>query len=472
MTITIFGVLVALIGGILMLRASMLTMLVFVMMTTLLGGSAAFYLSTGSSVLPSIEAVLLLTIRCIMPTHRPNGALRTALDANLPLLLFVIYGVAGALVLPIIFAGAMDVAPLRPVFTPDPFATIPLSFTPQNLTSAGYLFTTMLGAVCAFVAVQSRGAEARVARAGAVVGITHATLGFVGIAATGTPLTAVFDFFRNALYNQVDQEIGGLARMNGIFAEASNFAAYGFVYFVFATEMWLRGIDRRWTGSASLVLVLALVVSTSTTAYVGLAGYAAILLLRKILFPGTIPLTNLVAIMLGVLCAAVAILSLFVVRPESLKIVDLVYRMMVVNKSESESALVRIMWAKQGIEAFWISGGLGVGVGSFRSSSLGTAILGSMGVIGVATFAAQTLRVLKPLKQSTYLRTGDARIDVGAAATWTVVAMSIPSFVSAPSPDPGLNWGLMVGIALGLRRVSGTQHFSGNFEKKELLATG
>ena len=74
-----------------------------------------------------------------------------------------------------------------------------------------------------------------------------------------------------------------------------------------------------------------------------------------------------------------------------------------------------------------------------------------MGVIGIATYLAQLLRVFQPLRQSTYMPSGDSRIDVGVAASWTVIAMTIPAFVSAPSPDPGLNWGLIVGIALGLR---------------------
>jgi hypothetical protein len=451
MSITIFGVLVALIGGYLMLRASALAMLLFVMLTTLLGGSAAFYLGNGSSVLPSIEAVLLLAARCVMPSYRPTGALRSALDANLPLLLFTTYGICGALILPFLFAGSMDVAPLRPIFTPDPFATAPLGFTPQNLTSAGYLFTTATGAICAFAVVQVPGAEFRIVRVATIIAFIHAALGFLGIFLAGTPAIEILQFFRNGNYNQVNQEIGGLARMNGIFAEASAFTGYGFIYFVFCTELWLRNIKIPWLGASSLFLLAALIVSTSSTAYVGLGGYVVLLMVRQMLFPGTFGFSKLVGVSGGVAIVFVLGLVLLATRPEYLELVELVYRAMIVNKSDSESALVRLLWVRQGIEAFWVSGGLGVGIGSFRSSSLGTAILGSMGLIGVATYAAQMLRVIQPFRQSTYVTTGNSRIDVGVAAAWTVIAMSIPSFVSAPSPDPGLNWGLLVGIALGLR---------------------
>ncbi len=453
MTITIFGALVALLGGYIMLRASTLAMMLFVMLATLMGGSAAFQLATGSSVLPSIEAVLLLAIRCVMPSRQPAGSIRTALGANLPLVFFTLYGMVGAIILPFIFSGAVDVAPLRPVPTPDPFATVPLRFTPQNLTAAGYLFTTMLGAIGAYLAVQSAGAEYRVARIVAIIGLTHATLGFLGIFAAGTPFAELFDFFRNALYNQVKQDLGGFARMNGIMAEPSSFAGYGVIYFAFNMELWLRNIDRRMTGPAAMLLLAALVVSTSTTAYIGIAGYGLLLLLRQLFVPSTITLSKLLIFIAGSLAAVTGLGLLALMQPQTFLFIGKVYQSMIVNKSESESALVRIMWARQGIEAFWVSGGLGVGVGSFRSSSLGTAILGSMGIVGVATYVMHTLRVLKPLRRSTFVATGDARTDVGAAAGWAVIAMSIPAFVAAPSPDPGLNWGLLGGIALGLRAL-------------------
>ena len=453
MTITIFGALVGLLGGYIMLRASTLAMMLFVMLATLMGGSAAFQLATGSSVLPSIEAVLLLAIRCVMPSRRPAGSIRTALGANLPLVFFTLYGMVGAIILPFIFSGAVDVAPLRPVPTPDPFATVPLRFTPQNLTAAGYLFTTMLGAIGAYLAVQSAGAEYRVARIVAIIGLTHATLGFLGIFAAGTPFAEIFDFFRNALYNQVKQDLGGFARMNGIMAEPSSFAGYGVIYFAFNMELWLRNIDRRMTGPAAMLLLAALVVSTSTTAYIGIAGYGLLLLLRQLFVPSTITLSKLLIFIAGLLAAVTGLGLLALMQPQTFLFIEKVYQSMIVNKSESESALVRIMWARQGIEAFWVSGGLGVGVGSFRSSSLGTAILGSMGIVGVATYVMHTLRVLKPLRRSTFVATGDARTDVGAAAGWAVIAMSIPAFVAAPSPDPGLNWGLLGGIALGLRAL-------------------
>jgi hypothetical protein len=108
----------------------------------------------------------------------------------------------------------------------------------------------------------------------------------------------------------------------------------------------------------------------------------------------------------------------------------------------------------QGVHAFAASGGLGIGAGSFRSSSILTAILGSGGVIAVVAFVMYVARVFRPLDRRTWRPAGEPMVDVARAAGWAALAMLIPASVSAPSPDPGLLWGLITGTALGLRRAA------------------
>ncbi len=59
-----------------------------------------------------------------------------------------------------------------------------------------------------------------------------------------------------------------------------------------------------------------------------------------------------------------------------------VFNDMIWRKAESVSGRQRAFWAGQSVSAFLQSFGLGVGPGSFRSSSLLTAVLGATGVIG------------------------------------------------------------------------------------------
>ena len=63
--------------------------------------------------------------------------------------------------------------------------------------------------------------------------------------------------------------------------------------------------------------------------------------------------------------------------------------------------------------------GLGIGPGSFRSSSLLAAILGSMGLIGLVCFAVHLWRVLQPGRLSTWGEDADVGLSLGGAAAST-----------------------------------------------------
>ncbi|MEJ0022943.1 MAG: hypothetical protein WDN76_05520 [Alphaproteobacteria bacterium] len=93
------------------------------------------------------------------------------------------------------------------------------------------------------------------------------------------------DVFRNGLYAQLDQSTAGLRRVAGIFPEASVYAAYGFMLLVFNVELWLRGILPRWSGTGAVAMATILLISTSSSAYIGLASYAIVLLTRLGLVP-------------------------------------------------------------------------------------------------------------------------------------------------------------------------------------------
>ena len=110
----------------------------------------------------------------------------------------------------------------------------------------------------------------------------------------------------------------------------------------------------------------------------------------------------------------------------------------------------------QGLHAFLASYGLGIGAGSFRSSSLFMAMLGSLGVVGVVSFLGHLTRVFKPLRASTYTNPKDERSAAGSAASWTVISMMIPASIGAASPDPGVTFAIIGGLALEWRRRRST----------------
>jgi hypothetical protein len=101
--------------------------------------------------------------------------------------------------------------------------------------------------------------------------------------------------------------------------------------------------------------------------------------------------------------------------------------------------------------AFRYSWGLGVGPGSFRSSSVITAIIGSVGVVGTVAFFAYVIQVFKPFAKSTYFEIRSATEGIGVAAGWAAIIGLIPAAVQAPSSDPGLSFAVLCGLSLALR---------------------
>jgi hypothetical protein len=290
-------------------------------------------------------------------------------------------------------------------------------------------------------------------RVGVVIAITHALLGFFSIFAAGTPLDVIVEFFRNGHYAQLDQSIEGLSRMNGIWPEASGFAAFGGTWLIFMTELWLRDVRPRATGFAAALLGFALLVSTSSTAYVTLTGYTAVLVLRTIIVPRSMRFNKALTLLFAVFFAVVAVLAMVTFSATFFDKFAKIIATMTVNKTESSSGIQRLFWAKQGFDAFMVSAGLGIGAGSFRSSSLITAIIGSTGVIGITMFLAHLARAFMPWRGSTYYADTHGSTAVGAAAAWTCVLMLMPAAVSSPTPDPGVVWAMFTGLAMGLRNA-------------------
>jgi hypothetical protein len=453
---THFGVLVAGVALLLLWRSSIIAMLQMVFLFSLMGGAAAITLPSlgGSTVQPAILALGFLFLKCILPGPGQAKKFEFAAKDLFFLAVFILYGVAGAMILPRIFADAISVTPMRPIPNGYIYAAFPLNFSSQNITAAIYLLATLIAAICGHVAAQSERSEIVIARTAATVAATHALLGLSGVIFSGTQWTSVLKFFRNGFYAQLDQSFDGLVRMNGIWPEPSVFAAYGFAWLVFTTELWLRDVEPRWTGRSTLILAFALLISTSATAYIGLAAHSLIIGLRILLFPGSVSARKALVFLSAGMTGLAAILALLAFSPEAATgLADLVSKF-TVDKASSASALQRSFWAKQGVEAFWASGGLGIGPGSFRSSSIVTAIIGATGLIGSTAILMQLIRVFKPHYRSSYLRVDDKRLATGVAASWATVIMLIPATFSSAAADPGFIWGMFCGFSLALRQTS------------------
>lgn len=451
---TYFGGIVLIIGLWFLRRGSLMMLLCAMLAFGIFEASAAVVLPmlSDSSIPPARMMLGFLLLGVLLQVRNQASLVGEALAANTALVVFCVYGLIGALLLPHIFAGQINVVPMRPVGLRSLLDSFPLSFSSQNITTGVYLIGTAMTAVAAYIAARSSADVAVLVKTCVLIATIHATAGLVGVALGGTAWDQVVDLIRNGSYSQVRQLAGGFGRINGFMAEPSAFARFGFVWLTFATELWLRDVSPRRTGPAALFLALTLMLSLSSTAYIALAGYAAILGLRLAAFPAYARAEKVVPLALVALGGAIGVLAMIVFNPALVADLTAILERLTVNKSRSVSGEQRLFWAMQGFEAFRLSWGLGIGAGSFRSSSIATAILGSMGVIGVVSFIVYLLQLFNIPRPDRSDEDFRMRCEVAAAAAWTVTIAMIPAMIIQGSPDPGMEFAALAGASLGLRR--------------------
>lgn len=445
---TLFGLVTCAIGLWLYWRGTAMHLLCGMLALGLFESSAAIVLPalSGSSVPPPRLMLVFLLAKVAKELRGRRSLLVETLSANAALLIFAAYGVLSAFTLPHLFAGQIHVVPLRPAGLRHLTDTFPLFFSPQNITTAFYIAGTGIAAGCAYVAARLGDVQLLVKSCVAIT-LAHATTGILGVALAGTPWDAVVDFVRNGSYSQLNQSTDTFARIAGFMAEPSNFARFGTVWLIFSLELWLRRVSPRGTGIAALTMLAVLAVSTSSTAYVGLAAYAAILAFRFLALPRYLTFDRVLTMGLSLLAGSVAVFAIALFSQPVMDAFTGMLDQMTVQKAGSSSGQQRLFWAMQGVDAFVASGGLGIGAGSFRSSSLIMAVIGSMGVIGTASFLAACATLLLPRKpQQDALRS-----NVSEAAAWAAVAGLVPAMVMQGSPDPGMEFAALSGASLALR---------------------
>lgn len=453
MELTFIGVIQLLIGLAIVLAGSLRQAFAFLLFSGLFGGGAAIALPAlgGSSIPPIHFACLFVYLRILAPRGGFAGMLPAAVHANRWLVVYTLYGIASAVIAPRLFAGQIDVFPMRGDHLAGLFSKTPLGPTPQNITASIYLLGTLVIAIAAYIVCSFRGGVAAIISGVIAVGWLDIMLAVVTTAAADTPLKAFFDLFRNGGYAQLEQAHGGFPRITGFFPEASTFATFSFAYFVVNAELWYRSVRPLATGSLALALAITLFVSTSSTAYLGLGAYLAFFTLRLLAMPDLAQGGRARELALALLGIMVLAACLFLAAPTLLTGISEMVRDMTWGKSASSSAQQRLFWAMQGWDAFRASYGLGTGPGSFRSSSLVMAIIGCMGVIGLVSFVAYAVQVFQPARRSSYAPAADPGHTVGGAFAAAAMIVLVPLSVSSPSVDFGANFAFFAGAALALR---------------------
>ena len=449
MEIQITGVLALAIGLFFVFKGSSFAISAFIPSTLLATCAALVVPALGTATVQPAHLLLgFLTISIFMDRMAlaPIVETLTFPREGFWLLATAIYGVAGAFLLPRLFAGAAQVNAIGAGQFGPSFIKVPLGPTSGNITQSIYF----AGDVVCFIACYGfvRTAERMMIVVNAmlaycVLNVVFAALDLITFWAGAGYL---LDFIRNSTYVMHNEAVVyGLKRIVGSFTEASAFAYATIGCFGFTLRLWLAGMRPAMTLTLTLCSALLLILSTSTTAYVGLPLvllYAFALSIKAALGGRVTPggLAFLVFTpLLGVLLVILVLLN-----ADAAAYIKSLLDVLVFDKTYSDSGLDRGSWNAAAMDAFNATWGLGAGIGSVRASSFALAVAANLGAIGAVCYGAFLCLMLfgKPKQKL------NSRVDsVREAARTACIALLIAASLSGALIDLGLPFFVLAALA-------------------------
>jgi hypothetical protein len=338
--------------------------------------------------IPQACCGVFLVCKILFSKGQLSRAFDAAIDpARLGLLFaFLVLALFSAYEMPRLFAHMVEVIPTNPEVG---WATM-LEPTSANISQSAYM-TLSVGIALVF-ALSGENASFRhhYMRALWVGTLVLIATGLADITLTTAGLAGLLEPFRNA-YAQLNNVEGPVLgkRVVGLTSEAS---VYGMFCVAAAANLaFLRPcfanvhLRNYLLPLTILGLLIMVVVSTSSSAYVGAAVFAmvyAVNWLRRAFTPDAPAREGLKWEAIFGILAAVVILAVFTLVPNAMDPVTNTIDEIVFKKSQTSSYIDRNMWTSVALNAFFATHGLGVGLGSVRTSNWFVNILSSTGVIG------------------------------------------------------------------------------------------
>jgi hypothetical protein len=370
---------------------------VFQLLLCLFGATAALELTAlgGAPVLPAVAFLPILLARAW--SERSHLWPRRLPRAGVLLLMTVGWGVISALVLPRLLAGSVAVRIFDRTGGTDGAITVLLRPVSGNITQSAYAVLDVMVFFAMRVLLVRAGRMKTFANAVLLVAAVNCGAAAIGLAEYYAGFPRILEPLRNANYTVFDTyEVGGVARVQGTFPEASMFAMFTLPLLAFTSNLWLSGAFSPHSGVLALCSLFLLLISTSGTAYVGLAAYLVIVsiqLAARLFTTGTVP--RLRALVVGAMLAILVVGILLVVSPRPLEYVVKFFDTAVLRKLSSASGVDRAMANRIAWNDFVETHGLGVGLGSARASSFVLVLLSNLGVVGLLTFVGFLIDVLR-----------------------------------------------------------------------------
>jgi len=389
MSIEPIGIFVICIGLICLLLGNAATAIALTI-ASVFGSAAALFIGA-ANVQPGHVMLGFLAIG-MMTRRQEAKAFVQALSPGEPgfwLALLVIYGVAGAYFYPRLMGGSTQIIPLGTTIY-DPGSTVPLVPGSSNITQSVYMVGNLFCfAMTASVASRPSG-FATIVTGLLGYAVFNTLFALLDITTFASGLQDLLGFMRNARYTlHTDDQIAGMKRIVGSFTEASSFARSCLGVLGFVGTLWLAGYRPLLTGLLALTSAVLVVLSTSST---GLVGAPVILFL--LYATGVMLCTQQVApryALIATVMVPLLVLASGLVVAIDVDLFNTVYNyvdLVVLGKADSDSGVTRHSWNVVALQNFLDSGGLGVGLGTVRTSSLLVSLVASVGIPGTFFYAA------------------------------------------------------------------------------------
>ena len=440
---SIYGILILLLA----LTVSGNGMVYLAIIATLFGATAAAYATAlgGANITPAVMVQMFVAWRVL----RKEGVMgflepMTFLKPGFWLMLLTIWAAVSAAVMPRFFQGQFM------VFSTDRDSgaqgLLPIGPVSLNATQGMYAAIGLFAFVAMRVTLQRPGAYQLVGKAILWLAGLNVFAALLDLGQYHLGLPPILDYLKNGNYSLLGGEVAGLMRIKGTFPETSAFSQFTLTLLAFTHTLWINKVHTKWSGALSVLSLGLLMISTSGTAYVGLAVCFAIAFSFSIWYfmqhgdMGKYKVYIWLAV-LGVIGGAAVLLFV----PSALDAVTDYFGVVIGKKVASDSGVARFSMNARALDNFVDTFGLGTGVGSNRASSFALVLLSNMGWVGVLFFGLFLWQVLMG-KGRTSLPSAEAAVVLGARHA--VLANLIAACISASVYDLGVMFYIMAAAAV------------------------
>ena len=400
------------------------------------------------AMVPGSLFILYVVTQYLLGMRYPGEGL--VLRTALPLLLLLGYALLSVVLLPSTFEGKIMVAPQK--LDPSGDIYVPLAFNAGNVTQSLYLTMNVgMAAVVALFVTRAAISYRSILSAYLLSGYVAVGIAFWQFASrvAGVPFPSDV-LYSNSGWAIVEQAFGTVPRIQGSFSEPAGLAFYLSGLCFCCLWLCVRGYRLMRPELLLALAILAMVLSTSTTGLVSLGGGLPLVLLFAARKGDVKALGRSASTVAGLAVAgALALAPVLILKPD---LVDSVNAVMAetLSKTDSESYEARSLADQMALATVEETGGLGVGWGSFRSSSLVPGLLANAGVFGLAMVVWMIARLSRLASRAAVAsrgHPGQVLVDGFSAALCGQLAAAMLSAPTIGSLAFFLQLGCVIGTA-------------------------